>query len=174
MGLGRADSGVVEQSRPPFTRAPDRRGNDFLAGLVLVLAVPVAAWWLIGDLSSNTIPGEASYVVRPPDLSSATQTAAGATAAAAVLLAAAALCRPGSRLRRDRRWLPVLLPLLAVGAAVGFGERVLTAGVGGANIGAGLYVSAAGPAVLFALAWVIGRAAWLLTGGRAHRDGPRD
>ncbi|UWP80002.1 hypothetical protein [Dactylosporangium fulvum] len=53
----------------------------------------------------------------------------------------------------DPRWWRVLGPLLAAGVIVGYGWRVMTAGVIGANIGAGLVVLFAGPVVAALLLW---------------------
>ncbi len=57
------------------------------------------------------------------------------------------------RASADLRWLAVVLPLLAAAVLLGWGWRVLTAGVIGANIGAGLVVAFGGPLVVAALLW---------------------
>lgn len=84
----------------------------------------------------------------------------------ALLGALAWLARRTSSLRRDRRWLAVLLPLLGLAAFAAFTYRVATAGVGGANIGAGLFIALAGMLTVVALPWILGRSLWLLTRGR--------
>jgi hypothetical protein len=52
----------------------------------------------------------------------------------------------------DIRWWAVLVPLIAAGFIAGAGWRVMTAGVAGANIGAGFVVLLGGPVVLVLLA----------------------
>lgn len=55
------------------------------------------------------------------------------------------------------------------GLLVGVGWRVLTAGVIGANIGAGLVIVFGGPVVAGLLLWALGRGVWLAN----HRPGHR-
>ncbi len=123
--------------------------------LALVLAVPVAAWWLVGDLS--TVPASMSpdYAFRPWPISPAAARAAGIGSLAVAGMAAAALGWAALRRRLDARWWAVLVPLLAAGFIAGTGWRVMTAGVIGANIGAGLVVLVGGPIVLGLLTWAL-------------------
>lgn len=53
----------------------------------------------------------------------------------------------------DARWWSVLVPLMAAGFITGAGWRVMTAGVIGANIGAGLVVLFGSPLVAALLVW---------------------
>jgi hypothetical protein len=53
-------------------------------------------------------------------------------------------------------------PLLLIGVLIGFGWRVFTAGVTGANIGAGLFIFFAGPVIVALLACAVFRSVTLL------------
>jgi hypothetical protein len=77
--------------------------------------------------------------------------------AAALLLTWASL-----RHRLDLRWWSVLGPLLLAGVLAGFGWRVFTAGVIGANIGAGLQAFFVGPVIAALLVWAVFRSVTLL------------
>ncbi|MEH1102367.1 hypothetical protein [Micromonospora sp. CPCC 205561] len=121
--------------------------------LVLVLCTPVAAWWLIGDLTGDEARRLAAegvdldYAIRPVNLGATGDRIVGALACVGVVLALAGLLRATSRRRLDPRWWWVLVPLVAAGVLLGLAWRVLTAGGIGANIGAGLTVVAGGPAL---------------------------
>jgi hypothetical protein len=54
-------------------------------------------------------------------------------------------------------------PVVAAGFIAGAGWRVLSAGVAGANIGAGFVVLLGGPMVLVLLVWAMGFAVYLLS-----------
>ncbi|WP_207892098.1 hypothetical protein [Streptacidiphilus pinicola] len=69
-------------------------------------------------------------------------------AALGVVLGCGAMLLSAPRGAFNSRWWWVILPLVAAGTVIGFGERVLTAGVIGANIGAGLVILLGGPAVV--------------------------
>jgi len=120
------------------------------------LAAAAVTWWAVGDLSytgpSSFGPG-LDHLIPPPDISPAAEQLIGTVAAAAGAAACGVLLRPGSSPRKDLRWLAVVLPLLAAAVLLGWGWRVLTAGVIGANIGAGLAVAFGGPLVVAALLW---------------------
>ena len=107
-------------------------------------AVLVTAW-LVGDLSYRG-PVDPNfpyldYAYRPLPLSADAYTVAG-TIGLLVLLPAAvvAAAKPGSRL--------ALVCLVGAGALTGLLYRVMTAGVIGANIGAGLAMMTGRPLVL--------------------------
>jgi hypothetical protein len=140
-----------------------------VAGVVLVVATPVATWWLVGDLSTQ-LP-DPDHLIRPVDIG---DTAEHVVGVGAVVLAAAsvvALVVAGRRGRVDRGWWPVLVELLLAGALGGAGWRVLTAGVIGANIGAGFVLGVGAPVVVF----LVGSAVydWLSLGARRRRRRPR-
>lgn len=66
----------------------------------------------------------------------------------------------------------MLIPLAVAGVIAGAGWRVLTAGVIGANIGAGLVVFLAGPLVGVLVVWALAFAGYLLS-GTGHARTPR-
>src|SRR6266566_2363948 len=85
-GPARAAGGAVAG-----VAGPQQAGMRWLvlAGAVaLVLAVPVAAWWLTGDRYSSLSPG-AEYLIRPFPVSPAAERAAGRGAVLAAIVAAA-------------------------------------------------------------------------------------
>lgn len=128
-----------------------------VAGAVLVVATPLATWWLVGDLSEDNIPTRSrDYVMRAPDLPSAVVNGVGVLSLALVISSSVVLWHAIRYGQVDRRWRQVLLLVMAVGVLVSAGFRVLTAGVGGANIGGGLVVLFGSPIaiVLLVVAWV--------------------
>ncbi len=62
----------------------------------------------------------------------------------------------------DLQWWSVIGPMLALGILLGLGWRVFTAGVIGANIGAGLYAFFIGPIIVALAGWVVFRMITLL------------
>jgi hypothetical protein len=126
-----------------------------VSALILVLAVPVAAWWLVGDQSTVPLSMRPDYAFRPWRIGPVAVRAAGIGSLAAGGAAAAVLIGVTLRRRLDVRWWAVLVPLLAAGFIAGAGWRVMTAGVIGANIGAGLVVLVGGPVVLGLLIWAL-------------------
>jgi hypothetical protein len=135
-----------------------------LAGAIaLVLAVPVAAWWRIGDRYSTLYLSPISSSVIPPfPVSPAAERAAGRGAVLAGIVAVMWLTWASLRHEFDLRWWSVLGPLLPAGILAGFGWRVLTARMDGANIGAGCVILSVGPAVAAALGWAVTRSVTLL------------
>jgi len=133
------------------------------AAVVLVLAVPVAAWWLIGDrYSSLSVGPDPGWVVRPFPVSPAAERTAGRGSLPAAVVAAAWLTWASLRHGFDLRWWSVIGPLVLAGIVVGFGWRVLTARVAGANIGAGCLILSGGPVVAALLGWAVTRSLILL------------
>ena len=114
-----------------------------LAGCVATaLASPLTAWWLIGDLSYKGRPRDRlDYAYRAPRVSAFAH-GRGVGAATLVLVAtvAAALAVAVLRRKLDWKWLRAACFLIAAGALLAMVGRVMTAGVVGANIGAGLYM----------------------------------
>jgi len=139
-----------------------QHGVVLAAAVLQVLATPVATWWLVGDLSTVPLSAEPDYAFRPWPISAAVARAAGASslmlsAAMTVLLVWATSAR-----RLDVRWWAVLIPLLLIGMSAGAGWRVMTAGVIGANIGAGLIILVGGPAAASLALWSLVWSAYLL------------
>ncbi len=132
---------------PGSASGPERRSAWRVllpAAVGLVLATPVVTWWLIGPL--NTAPARVGldYAFRPWPISPAVTRAAGFTAAVLAVVSLTVLISAITRRLLDMRWWAVLLPLLAAGFIAGAGWRVMTAGVLGSNIGAGLWPCSAG------------------------------
>jgi hypothetical protein len=132
------------------------------AAIVLGLAVPAVTWWLIGDLST-TRPDTADYVIRPlVRIGPAAARVAGIVSLVLAIVAAAWLSWESVHGGLDLRWWSAIGPLLALGILLGLGWRVFTAGVIGANIGAGLYTFFVGPVILALAGWVAFRVITLL------------
>jgi hypothetical protein len=134
----------------------DSRWTRQIVATILVLSVPGAAHWLIGDLSEADDPLHLDYVVRPTLSASATRilgfVSLGAFSFAAVYLWRSSRDRPPTR--ESKRLVGLLM---LVGLIVAIGYRVMTAGVGGANIGAGLFLMFGVPlcvALLVCAAWI--------------------
>ncbi len=80
----------------------------------------------------------------------------------AAIVAVAGLTWASLRHEFDLRWWSVLGPLLPAGILAGYGWRVLTARMDGANIGAGCVILTVGPAVAAVLGWAVARSLILL------------
>ena len=132
------------------------------AAVVLVLAATVVSWWLIGD-QSTTGPDNADYVIRPLfRLRPGAERAVGSGSCALAVASALWLGWASAGHGFDLAWWSVVGPVLLIGILLGLGWRVFTAGVIGANIGAGLYTFFVGPVILAVLGWVIFRTVTLL------------
>jgi hypothetical protein len=160
-GSARAAGGAVAGAAGPHEAGV--RWLVLAGAVVLVLAVPVAAWWRIGDRYSTLYPSPISTsVFRPFAVSPAAERAAGRGAVLAAIVAATWLTWASLRHGFDLRWWSVLGPLLPAGILAGFGWRVLTARMDGANIGAGCVILCVGPAVAALLGWAVTRSLTLL------------
>ncbi|WP_285556362.1 hypothetical protein [Actinoplanes regularis] len=133
----------------------------------LVLAVPVAAWWLIGDPTPVGDGIEYDYAYRAVSFGATADRAIGVLACVAVVSAVALLAWATVTRRLRPGWWLVLAPLVVAGLLVSVVGRVMTEGVIGANIGGGLMMLAGGPvlAILLASAALV---AW-----RLNRTGAR-
>jgi hypothetical protein len=141
----------------------DMRQLATAAAVLAVLAVPAVTWWLAGDQSTAS-PDNADYVLRPQFRLGARATRALGTGALVVSVVAVAFLIAASASHSfDLSWWSVVGPLLLLGILLGLGSRILTAGVIGANIGAGLFVFFIGPVMLALAAWVIFRTINLLS-----------
>ena len=132
------------------------------ASAALVLAFPVATWWLVGDLSTTPASADPDFAFRPFDVSRGVEHAAGL--ASALLAAVMLLLLLWFTVKHlvDARWWSVLVPLMAAGFITGAGWRVMTAGVIGANIGAGFVILFGGPLVAALLVWAVARSIYLV------------
>ncbi|MGH3679941.1 MAG: hypothetical protein ACRDT2_06755 [Natronosporangium sp.] len=141
----------------PTDSSRDRRSGTGwpvrLAAAGLAVATPVAIWWLVGDQSENAATEELDYAVGPVVVDPAVERLVGI--GSVLLLAAAVVVLVGASVWRwlDPRWWAVILPVVVAGMVAGFALRVLTAGVIGANIGAGLMLVFGGPTVAGLLLW---------------------
>jgi hypothetical protein len=124
-------------------------------------------------------PSELDYAVKPPDIAAHLDLPIGLAALALAATAAALLVRASMRRAFDPGWWQVLAPLVATGAISAWCWRVLTAGVIGANIGAGIAVALGTPVVFTLLVCAVVRTVVLLRrrggnggGGLAARPGP--
>ena len=142
------------------------------AALGLVLAVPVATWWLVGDLSTVPVSAGRDYAFRPWPIGPVAARAAGAGSLVVGAVAVVVLGWAAARPVVDIRWWAVLVPLAVAGFIAGAGWRVLTAGVIGANIGAAFVAVLAGPIVLVLVVWALAFAAYLLS-RTGHARTPR-
>jgi hypothetical protein len=141
----------------PFAVAP--------AAIGLALATPVATWWLVGQQDADVPAGtELDYAYRPLDIDPEVERVVGIGSTLLAVVSAVVLL--GFRRRFDRRWWSVLIPVLAAGVLIGSGWRVLTAGVIGANIGAGMMLLFGVPLIAALLIWAVGRSLYLLFGRR--------
>lgn len=104
-----------------------------MAAVLLVVAVPVATWWLVGDSSDRAFLRRLQadglrpyYTVRPFDIAPATERAVGEVAV--VLVVAALVVLVGAWLTGHLHvgWWGVLGVLSLVGAGCGFMWRGLT------------------------------------------------
>ncbi len=122
------------------------RWQHRLVVITLLLATPVAIWWMVGDLSTiDPSQVEPDYVIRPLGVSAEAERMIGISASLLVLVAAGGLATVTIRASVNPRWWFVVLPLLVAGAFCGLALRIGTAAVIGANIGWGLVVVAGPP-----------------------------
>jgi hypothetical protein len=133
------------------------RGRFGLAGAFAILATPVAAWWLIGDQSESRVPRRnRDYFARAPNVASWIVATAGAVALLVLVAAAGVLVQAVRHRRIARGWMGVVGLLSFAGVLVAFFGRIATAGVDGANIGAGLSLIVGGPVLIVVVAPAIG------------------
>jgi len=162
------------RSRRPMTRVRTEQAAGgrparwpAVAGVMLVAAMPVATWWLVGDQSTET--ADPDYRIRPVDIGDTAEHVVGVGAVVLVAASVLALVLAGRCGRLDRRWWPVLVELLLAGGLCGAGWRALTAGVIGADIGAGFVVLVGAPMVVALVGLAV--LEWLSL--RAQRRRPR-
>ncbi len=137
-----------------------------LAGGVLLLTLPVAAWWLVGDLSYRGTD-DLDYFFRAPAVPAAVERIAGLGALVAALAAVLALAVAAGRRRVHPRWWLALLPLIGAGVLTGLAGRVMTSGGIGVNFGAIFALVLGVPAVVSLL--LTGVLVTVVLRGRARR-----
>ncbi|HEY1639527.1 MAG TPA: hypothetical protein VGG35_02465 [Streptosporangiaceae bacterium] len=128
------------------------------AGIALVITFPVAVWWCVGDLSTVPLSADPDYAIRPLAISPTVERLAGTGSAGIAAVALIVLVLLTARRRLAGPWWQVLAPLLGAGLLAGAGWRAMTAGVIGADIGAGLLVITGCPAITGLLLWSAERA----------------
>ena len=129
------DQPILDANWP---RAP--RALLTVLGIAAVAAMPLAAWWLIGDQSETSLRprDQLDYIWQAPDVSQTLTTIAGAVTLATVAIGVVGYVVAAKRRLIDTRWLLVLAASLIAGALLAAIGRILTAGSVGANIGGGI------------------------------------
>ncbi|MFH9014838.1 hypothetical protein ACH4C6_26095 [Streptomyces sp. NPDC017943] len=110
--------------------------------------------------------GELDYAFQPWGVGDGVAAVVGGIALVGVAAGAVVLMRGARRGVLDPRWWSVVGPLVVVGLMAGVGWRVLTAGVVGANIGAGLLLVLGAPVAAGLVVWAVARGVWLIAGRR--------
>ncbi len=129
---------------------------------MVALTSAATTWWLVGDLTETT-SGSITYAIEPPDISTGWVRAIGIASAVIGGIAVAASLYGSATARWDPGWRWVVAMVAGAGMIVGYGWRVMTAGVAGANQGAGLVVLLGAPIVTGLLATAAVRSYQLLT-----------
>jgi hypothetical protein len=120
--------------RRPDTRDM-RRAHLVIAWAVLVVCAPLATWWVVGDVDE---PGGQDHMFEPVHVPAGLELTVGIGASTLAVGSLLVLASPRGRRLARRTDAVVAGPLVAAGVFLGFGYRVVTAAVGGANIGGGL------------------------------------
>jgi|GEM_PF-3679145 len=123
----------------------------------LVVSVPLATWWVVGDLSPQ-VAGTLSYDLGPYNVAPGLELALGLFAVTVTVLCLAILIRATARHRLEPIWWAVLAPALLAGVVLAVAWRAATAGFVGAPIGGGVPALVAGgglAAVLVAVTLVV-------------------
>lgn len=149
-----------------MTRGPLTRWSVRAASCAVTVATPVAAWWVVGDQSTVPEDEGPDYFLRPFAIDARIEMAAGIGALALAVVAVAILIAATRTRRMDPSWWAALVPVIIAGVFIGLGWRALTAGVIGANIGAGMVALFGGPVVAMLLTWAIAWSAVLLIRAR--------
>ncbi|MET8201766.1 hypothetical protein [Micromonospora taraxaci] len=129
-----------------------------LAAVVLIVAVTVVFWWIVGDQTNEAARQldaegvELDYAIRPVNLGPAGERIVGVLACIGAIGAFGVLVLGTYTRKVAFGWWWILIPLVGVGAIVGWFWRVLTAGEIGANIGLGFAVIYACPLLVVLLA----------------------
>jgi hypothetical protein len=121
----------------------------------------------LGD-QSTVPPSDADYAFRPLLIGAGAERAVGIGSVLLVVVALSVLVWATHRHLFGRRWWIVLGLLLAADFIIGSGWRVMTAGVIGANIGAGLVVMFGGPVLVVLLIGALALAVRLWRGAPPH------
>jgi hypothetical protein len=121
---------------------------------LLLVSVPMAAWWLIGDLSES--PYADYYTLKPLQLRFGDERVFGVVATVVAIVGLGLLVASRPRLRsKPSSWELAVGAVAAAEVTSVYIYRVITAGVIGANIGAGMMFMFGVPIVGFLLAWAL-------------------
>ena len=126
----------------------------------------VLAWIAIGHRSVDD--PHPDYVIHPPRIPAGVTVAAGIVALLVAAAFVAVFSRTARRSTRARRFLPVIAMLAVTGVFVALTGRMLTDGVIGANIGAGMMILFGGPIILSLQVFVVIRS-WAKARGSLDR-----
>jgi len=185
---GDGDKKVSGMTGVRTNKAAGRRPPGWAAvtAVALVVAMPVATWWLVGDQTSPFMKQrmnaavkdpaiqaglDPDYMYRPFDIAPATERAAGVVAVMLVVAAVVVLILASLTGRLHVGWWGVLGALSLAGTVCGSGWRVMTAAVDGANIGGGMVIMFGGPLVLGLVAAALWGAWRLITPQPPTTDG---
>src|SRR5262245_42628019 len=127
----------------------------WLAAVLAIASFPFAVWWLIGDVATVPVSDDADYMFRPPQVDPAVGRTVGVVAVVVFLVGISVVAFAMIQRSLHRHWSAVIGPLLLAGFVVGAGERVVTAGVIGADIGGGFVLLVGGPIVVATLVWSV-------------------
>ena len=140
-------------------RPSPEHGNPWwvlLAAVTVVAAAPFAVWSWVGDQSRAGT--DLDYIRHPPTLSTTQEWVLFVASTLAVILGVVVLVKARAKGATRPPILAVTAIVASYAGAVGFGYRIVTAGVIGANIGGGLLLLAAPPvtiATALALVWIL-------------------
>jgi hypothetical protein len=144
----------VQISRVDPTK--DRGSSLGLSILGIALATPFLVWFAIGDLSFGGRGGVGQFhEFGPYDVGPSSGYLVGGVAALVALVSVGALIVRARRRPVGGWWWAVIVTLAAAGSVGAFGWRICTAGVGGANIGAGFAVLLGPPLIAELLAGAV-------------------
>jgi hypothetical protein len=126
------------------------RSVRVVAAITSIIVMPLTAWWMIGDLSEKT--SSPDYYIQPPYISHGTEQMIGWISLGLLLLSLFILVRSFKALPKIKKaWLGTLVKVWSAGVILALIWRVDTAGVVGANIGAGLATMVGLPIVMVLL-----------------------
>lgn len=137
--------------RPGATSEPRTPLSVVFAAIVLIATAPVVTWWVVGPQDEH-VPGrnpdDYDRLFEPVRLGAQAELTVGLIATALAVAALARLVTASMHGRFDPRWWFTIIGFAAIGAGIGFGYRIVTAGVIGANIGGGIMILFGTPMIL--------------------------
>jgi hypothetical protein len=143
LGLGECGSGYGRAVTDHNADAADQTGTvRFVpaASIALIAAAPLAAYFAVGDLSEIGPESNLDYFWREPSWMPSAVAPVGIVAVIVSVASIVTLIRAHRRRLLTRAAIACEALLVGAGFIIGGGLRVLTAGVFGAHIGAGLVI----------------------------------